>query len=241
MFQTFISEPLYNALVFITGMLPGNNIGLSIIILTILIKVLLIPLQNRALTTQREIKKIEPELKRIKKECAGNKELEARKVMGLYREHNVNPFAGFAVILIQIPIFIGLFLVFREGLESVRFTLYPFVQVPSHVNPIFFGVDLGMRSIVFAVGIAITQFIQTYISIPPPSPRENNSSFADDFSRSLSFQMKYIMPIVLGVVSAGLPAAVSVYWLTSTVFSIIYELWYRRLHPPGGLQVSQAK
>src|SRR3989338_8431940 len=147
MFQTFISEPLYNALVFITGMLPGNNIGLSIIILTILIKVLLIPLQNRALTTQREIKKIEPELKRIKKECAGNKELEARKV-------------------------IGLFLVFREGLESVRFTLYPFVQVPSHVNPIFFGVDLGMRSIVFAVGIAITQFIQTYISIPPPSPRE---------------------------------------------------------------------
>ncbi len=235
MFQTFISEPLYNALVFITGMLPGNNVGISIIILTVLVKILLIPLQNRALATQRELKRIEPELKRIKKECIGNKELEARRVMELYREHHVNPFAGFVVILIQIPIFIGLFLVFREGLESVRFGLYSFVHAPLNVDPVFLGVDLGMKSIVFAVWIAVAQFIQTYISLPSPSPRDGSSSFADDFNRSLNFQMKYIMPIVLGVVSAGLPAAVSVYWFTSTIFSIIYELWYRRLH------ISQAK
>ncbi len=231
MFHTLISEPLYNALVFLTGVLPGNSIGLSIIVLTVLVKIVLIPLQNRALSTQKELKKIEPELKKIKKDTVGNREEEARRVMALYKEHQVNPFAGFAVILVQIPIFIGLFLVFRDGLESLKYGLYSFVHAPSYVNALFLGVDLGAKSIVFAVIITIAQFIHTKLSLPSSSPNQGEErSFAEDFNRSLQFQMKYIMPIVIGVVSAGLPAAVALYWLTNTLFSIAYEQGYKRLH-----------
>lgn len=229
MFQTFISEPLFNALVFLTGVIPGNSMGLSIIALTIFVKILLIPLQNRALSTQKELKKIEPELKKIKNDTAGNREEEARRVMALYKEHHVNPFAGFAVVLVQIPIFIGLFLVFREGMESLRYGLYSFIQMPSYVNPSFLGVDLGSKSIIFAIAITVTQFIHTKISLPSsPASSEGERTFADDFNRSLQFQMKYIMPVVIGVVSSGLPAAVSVYWFTSTLFSIVYDQMYRR-------------
>lgn len=115
MFTTLIAQPIFNLLVFIYAMLPGHNLGLAIIVFTIIVRLLLWPLVKRQLHQTKLMRKLQPELRRIKKEAKGDRQKESLMVMALYKEHGASPFGSIGIVLLQLPILIGLY----DGLRRV--------------------------------------------------------------------------------------------------------------------------
>src|SRR3989338_8308263 len=90
-------RPLINGLLFLTDILQGNDLGFSVILLTVLLRALTFPLTHKMLHTQNTMKNIEPEIKKIYSETANNKEEQSKRIMALYKKHGINPFSGFFV------------------------------------------------------------------------------------------------------------------------------------------------
>lgn len=228
-FNALIYVPLYNALVLLTVILPGHSFGLAVVILTLLVRSALMPLSHRALVAQKKMRAIQPELNEIK-EKINDREEQARKMLELYREHGISPFSGVGTLFIQIPIILGLYWVFRTGAELNQEVLYSFVSAPETLNTVFLGIfDLTERSIVLAVLVGVTQFIQAHLAMPAlPRSESGESSTAEEFSRLLQTQMKYVLPVFIGFVSLGFPSALALYWATGNLFSIGHELLVKR-------------
>lgn len=227
-----IYQPLYNLLVLLIDNLPGHSVGLSIIILTIIVKLLLFPLTTKSIHAQRQMKALEPELKGLKEQHGHDKQKLAEKTMLLYQEKGVTPFSGCLPMLVQIPVVIGLYWVFSRGLKVIdESVLYSFITVPSMFDMHFLVFDLAGKSIFLALCAGGTQFIQTHIALnkqmqanPPPAKKRGNPSFQEDFARSMQMQMRYVLPLVVGGFSMTLPSAVALYWAISNILSTIQEL-----------------
>ncbi len=225
-------QPLYNALVWLSAILPGHNLGLAVIILTVAVKAILLPLQRRVSYTQIRMKELEPKIKIIKEDHKDNTE-QARKIMELYREHRVNPFFSILVLLIQLPVLLSLFYVFRAGFDFNSDLIYSFISAPALVNHWLLGLDLTAKSYVLAVLTGLTQFIQIRMITPtlPPASKDGKADIKQDLARSMQLQMRYVMPVIIAMVSLGLPAAVPLYWVTSNLFTIAQEWWFHRSLP----------
>lgn len=115
MFTTLIVQPIFNLLVFIYAIIPGHNFGVALILFTIIVRLLMWPLVKRQLRSTKIMRKLQPELKRIKKEAKGNRQKESLMMMELYKEHNFNPFGTFPILILQFIILIGLY----SGLHKV--------------------------------------------------------------------------------------------------------------------------
>jgi len=114
-FTSYIEQPIFNLLVLIYSIIPGHNFGLAIIIFTIIIRLLLWPLVKKQLHQTKAMRKLQPELKRIKQETKGDRQKEAAMVMALYKEHGVSAFGPIGIMIIQLPILIALY----SGLRRV--------------------------------------------------------------------------------------------------------------------------
>jgi len=108
-FNAVIAQPIFNLLILIIAFIPSHNFGLAIIIFTIIVRIAMYPLLRKQLHHAMAMKKLQPELKRIKKEAAGDRQKESQLMMALYKEREINPFASFGIIFIQLPILIGLY------------------------------------------------------------------------------------------------------------------------------------
>jgi YidC/Oxa1 family membrane protein insertase len=130
-FTTLIVKPIFNLLVLIYALIPGHNFGMAIIIFTIIIRLVLWPLLKKQLHQARLMRKMQPELKKIKAAAKGDRQKEAVMVQELYKERGINPFGSILVMIIQIPILIGLYSGLRRVVEDphqlVTFS-YPFMQ-----------------------------------------------------------------------------------------------------------------
>ncbi|KKR13861.1 MAG: Membrane protein insertase, YidC/Oxa1 family [Candidatus Woesebacteria bacterium GW2011_GWA1_39_21b] len=235
MLKTIFFNPVYNAFVFLVDIIPGHDLGLAIIILTVLIKVAIYPLYQKAIITNLKLKEANPQIEELKKKYQNDKNEQARQIMAFYKKNGINPFSGFLVILIQIPIFLTLFYVFRGDIGVHLDSLYSFVSAPTDSNNLFLGwFNLyDSKNYLFAVLTGLTQFFQTKLTLPAQSPvakekKDGQPSFAEEFGRSMNMQMLYIMPVVIVFIATSLPAAVSLYWITSNTLSIALELFYRR-------------
>ncbi|MDP3958072.1 MAG: YidC/Oxa1 family membrane protein insertase [bacterium] len=226
--NTFFYEPLYNALIFLIGVVPGENVGLAVIALTVVVKAALYPLSQKSVHTQAKMRSLEGELSLIKEKHQDDKKKQAEATMELYRKHNVNPFSGCLTVLIQLPIIIALYFVFLKGLAPNGGVLYSFVQFPEQVNSVFLGVDIASKSITFALVAALAQFWQTHLTLPKQKPRGETASFADEFSRSMNVQMRYVLPVFVALIAYTTSAAVALYWIVSSLFSVGQELLVRR-------------
>ena len=123
-FHTVFYNPIYNALVALVALVPGSDVGIAIIILTIGIRLLLLPFSLSAARTQRAMKVIEPKIKALKEKHKGNKDQEAIETLALYREANVNPFASILTAFVQIPILLALYWVFTyEPFPAINRTI----------------------------------------------------------------------------------------------------------------------
>lgn len=230
-FSTFIYDPLYNGLVFFISIVPGGDVGLAVILLTIFVKFILFPLSLKAVRTQMVMREIEEPLKELQEKYKEDKQKQAQEIMALYREKGINPFSSILLLFIQIPIIFGLYWVFfKGGLPEIDTELlYSFVQAPSLINMMFLGIiDMGGRDVILALLAGITQYIQAKYSLPEIKPRdEKTASFKDDLARSFQVQIRYVLPVIVFVISYTISAAIALYWTTSNIFSILQE-WYVR-------------
>lgn len=111
LFDSLIVQPIFNLLIAIYGIIPGSDFGISIIIFTIIVRLLMWPLIKKQLHQTKLMRALQPELKKVKAKAKGNKQLEGQMMMELYREKGVSPFGGIGLLLLQLPIFIALFAV----------------------------------------------------------------------------------------------------------------------------------
>lgn len=226
-FHTLIYEPIYNALVFFVNHVPNHDIGIAVIIVTIIVRIILYPLARKAIKSQMAMKAVAPEIEELKKKYKDKPEEQGRAMLALYRERKVNPFSGFLLLLIQIPVLLGLYWVFAKGgFPTVDpSVLYTFVPMPEQITMEFLGlIDMGGKSIVLAVLVAITQAIYTRLSMGPPgtvTPTE--ASFSEEMAKSFDIQARYVLPIMIGGVSYFVAAAAPLYWVTSNLFMIFQE------------------
>ena len=237
LWNTVLYEPIYNTLIFIVDKVTFGDIGFGIIILTILIKLVLSPLTRKSIRSQVLMKRIEPELKALKKEFP-NKEEQAKKTFELYKKYNVNPFSGCLVILLQLPVIFALYYVFYRGLSFDAGPLYSFIKAPENINAQFLGlIDLHGKSVVFALLAGISQFIQGKLSAPlkpknieivtsdePEAPK----TFQEQLSDSMQMNVRYVLPVFVAFIAYQISAAIALYWITSNIFTIVQEWRVRR-------------
>jgi YidC/Oxa1 family membrane protein insertase len=240
MYHELIFRPLYNGLVYLMDVLPWIDVGMAVVIFTIVIKFILYPLSKASLLTQVRMKEIEPEAAKIRAQYATDRQTQALKIMQLYKEKKIRPFAGILLIAIQLPILLALISVFYKIIPSIHAEfLYSFVSVPV-VKTTFLGfIDLTQKSLILSVVTAIIQFGQMHFSLaskaPAPSP-DGSKDMTTELAASMSKQMKYVVPIIAfastyWLIPAQFPQAaaiIAIYWSVSSLFTLIQELVIRR-------------
>ena len=222
-------QPLLNALALLVSIIPGGNVGIAVIILTILVKIILFPLSQKSIESQAEMSILAPEINKIKTSGV-SKEEQARLTFDLYKKHNTNPFSGCLLVLIQIPVIFALYYVFFKGLNFESGLLYSFVHIPENTNMIFLGVlDITQKSWVLAVLAGISQYLQAfYMPQQPISSSNVKGSFQESFAKSMSMQMKYVFPFVVAFIAYSISGAVALYWITSNLFMVGQQIYVKK-------------
>ncbi len=229
LWNTLIYKPIYNVLFILLTFIPGHNVGVAVILLTIIVRIAIYPLTLKSIKAQRAMKAIEPKMKEIKEKHKDDKQAQAVATMELYKKENISPMSGCLPLLIQIPIISALFFVLKDIGTIDAASLYGFVHHDFIPNMNFLGFNLGAKSIVLAVFVGITQYFSTRISLGKPVKEVKKEgeqvSFQEDFQKSMQLNMRYMLPVVLALTASSLPGAVALYWVTSNIFSIGQEIW----------------
>ncbi len=234
-------RPLFNLLVGITNMIPTHSIGWSIIAVTFLVRLALLPSSWRhAKQMQRQqgkMQNIQKELAEIKEKYKDDKAKQAEETMKLYRTAGINPASGCLPLLIQLPILLALYKVFSTqlGPDAYSSLLYSFVNIPVNIHTMFLGVELTKPSIVFAALAGIGQFIQMkWLAPTPPTQPAGDSEDAAAMVNSMQKNMAYIFPVMTIFIGLQFPAALTLYWFVSTLFGIAQQYILKRtLHLAG--------
>ncbi len=195
-FELLIVQPLFNLLMLLYSVVPGADFGVSIILFTILLRLVMYPLVKKQLHQTKAMRRLQPELEQIKKRTKGNRQLQSMQMMELYKKHGVSPFRSIGILVIQLPIFIALYLVIRiftlhlnelsrwtyDFLENIG-PIHNIITHPEAFNEKLFGlVDLTQHAftdngvsiilVVLAVVAAIGQFIQSKQTLPQTSGKK---------------------------------------------------------------------
>jgi len=224
--KVILLKPIFNILILLVFLTPGNYLWVAIVILTLLIKLVLLPSSINMIRSQKRMKDLQPEVQKIKDQYKDDKAGEQKATMDLYRREKINPLASCLPLLIQLPILGILYYAFRVGIDTSRFDLlYSFTPKPELINPHFLWINLADKDRYFLPILAgILQYIQARqmnALNPAPAKKEKGA----DFGRAMSSQMLYIMPLFTVLIASSLPAALALYWAFSTLLGIVQQ-WY---------------
>jgi YidC/Oxa1 family membrane protein insertase len=232
-FRTIIYKPLYNLLILITAFIPGNSIAISIILVTILVKLVLFPLNKKSIVSQIRLKELEPQINEIKEKYKDDKQLSASKTFALYKEHKVSPFSGCLPILVQVPIILSLYYVFFNGLDLSSEFIYAGTRLPEVINTNLLGIiDLAGKSIILALTAGVSQFFLIRLSqsrtTQGNTSQKSDSSIQSNISKTLQFQMKYFLPVFITFIAYQISGAIALYWTVNNIISIIQERYIQK-------------
>lgn len=226
LFNEFFYRPLFNTLVGLYQTAAFYDLGIAIIILTVVLRVALWPLASKALRSQKELMALQPEIKKLQEQYKNNKDEQMKRVMALYKEKKVNPFSGFLPILIQLPVLFALYRVFFAGVKEESLNaLYSFIPNPGAMDHMFLGmIDLAAtHNIALAVMAGAFQFYQSRMMLKDQQKRQKGAP-QNDFAAHMSKQMVYVMPAVIAFTAYILPAGIALYLIVTTIFSIIQQV-----------------
>ncbi|HUO75902.1 MAG TPA: YidC/Oxa1 family membrane protein insertase [Candidatus Paceibacterota bacterium] len=223
LFLQIIERPLLNLTMLLYGTIGFADLGLAIVLMTIVVRLVLLPLSLRTARTQREMGKLAPELERIKEKHKGDTAAQSEAVMKLYKEHNVNPLAGCLPLLIQIPLLLGLYRVFILLIKPEALTLlYSFIPHPGSISNLAFGfLDISTPSRILALVAGLLQFALGRMM-------SSSQQGAPAAAAAMNKQMMYLLPVIIVVIGWSLPAGLSLYWAVTTLFSVGEQLYIRR-------------
>jgi YidC/Oxa1 family membrane protein insertase len=229
-FTALFYQPLFNLLIFLYNIIPGHDLGVAIILLTLIVKVILFPLSWKQTEAQVKMQELQPKLKEIKEQHKDNKEALARAQIQIFKDHNINPLSSCLPLLIQFPFLIALFYVFQNGLKETSFSLlYPFIQNPGMLNETFLGILslTAKHTIILAALAAGFQFWFMKISLPKKdAAKQKEKKDEEDFASIMNQQMVFFMPLMTGMFTYQFPNGLGLYWVVQTVLSIIQQYWF---------------
>ncbi len=230
LWDTVIYEPIYNGLVFIAQHITLKDVGIAVVLLTVLIRLLLFPLSRKSIASQYKMRLLEPKINEIKAKGL-SKEAEAKETFALYKAENINPFSGCLYIIIQLPILFALYYVFIRGIYQPTH-LYSFLSTEGLQNTLLGLIDITKPFLPLAILAGVTQAIQAFLAPKPPTPSGSPQGFQAQLTKSLSIQTKYVLPVVIVLIAQTLASAVSLYWVVANLFSIGQELYLKKKLQP---------
>lgn len=212
-FNTTLVHPLLNLLVFFYNYVP--DIGVVIILVTIIVRLLLLPSFHKSLKHQRALTALQPKMNEIREKYKDDKEAQAKAIMELYKVHKVNPLSSCLPLLIQLPILIALYQVFIQSLKGSTLNgLYTFVTAPAHISPIFLHfTDLSKPNVYMGIIAGLLQYYLSKITLPPQVGK-------DPTSKMLAYQTLYFLPAITIILGIRFPAGLTLYWIITTLFGI---------------------
>ena len=227
MFETLFYQPILNLLIYLYNIVPGNDLGIAIILLTIIIKLALLPLSKKSIKSQKELQDIQPKVEELKKEFKDNKEEMGKRMMALYKEHKVNPFSSCLPLLIQLPFLIAVFHVFRKGFSEETLSLiYSFISNPEFINQTAFGfLDLSTPNKYLALLAGLAQFWQTKMMVTKKPAIKSSGSKDENMMAMMNKQMLYMMPALTVFIGFTLPGGLTFYWFLTTLFTVFQQLY----------------
>ena len=184
-----------------------NNWGVAIILLTVLIKALFWPLTAKSYASMEKMKKLQPHMVAIREKYKDDKELMNKEVMALYKTYGVNPASGCVPILIQMPVFFGLY---QALLTSIELRHAPFISyVPG--TDILWLADLSAKDpfYITPVIMGLTMFIQQKMSPPATDPTQQ--------------KIMMFLPLIFTAMFLSFPSGLVLYWLVNNVLSIAQQ------------------
>lgn len=244
LYYTLLYEPIFNSLIYLYHVLPGHDMGVAIILLTIAIKLILFWPSLSSLKAQKNLQDTQPKIEALRTKHKDNKEELGRELMKFYKENKVNPFSSCLPMLIQLPILIALYRAFFLGLSVDANThllapdqvqhLYGFLETTYTATPIdtfMFGfIDLAAtHNIWLAVLAGVFTFFQAKTMQAKRASIQTEGSKDENAAAAISKQMMYFLPIITVVFGYQFPAGVTLYWLVSTLFSLIQQLIFFRI------------
>jgi YidC/Oxa1 family membrane protein insertase len=212
LFNTYLYQPILAVLIFIYQNISFGDLGVAIILLTVLVRIVLFPLFYKGAKDQTIAQRLQPKIKQIQVEHKENKEKQAEALMALYKEHKFNPLSGILLLLVQLPVFIALFQIFRKELGAEVFG-----------NQMLFGlIDVGAKSIIIVIIAAGLQFLQGKLSLPPE--KKGADAGANPLA-SAGKIMIYVGPLFTVLILMNLPAGIGIYWIVTTLISVIQQAY----------------
>lgn len=225
-FQTIFYQPILNLLVFLYNIVPGHDMGIAIILLTIIIKLILYPLSKKSLKSQKALQDLQPKIEEIKKKYKDKKEDMSRAMMQLYKDNKVNPFSSCLPLLIQLPFLFAVFRVFRNGLNNSLDLVYSFVDKPEIISYMSLGfIDLSVRNIPIALLAGVAQFWQTRMMMAKKPAIKSPGAKDENMMAMMNKQMMYFMPALTIFIGLSFPGGLALYWLVTTVLTGLQQ-WY---------------
>lgn len=234
----------YNLVVGITALVPGHYVWVSIVLITVLLRMAFVKSSVSMVKMQHKQKALQGEMDKIKHTHKGDKQAEQQALMDLYKRENFNPFSSCLPVIIQLVVFIAFYQVFTKiGVAEVKAeALYSFIPHLDSLNSSFFGVDLSknaselikMGGAMTIAGYAfpiITGGAQLIQSLQAKASQPSSGS-GEAFQKALMWQMTFLFPLMTAYISFTLPSALSIYWITQTVFMIAQQQYIVTHHMP---------
>jgi len=230
-FTVIFYQPVLNVLVFFYNILPGHDIGLVIVALTVAIKLFLWPLSQRALRSQQTISRLQPKIKELQNKYKDNREEQGKALMELYRQEKVNPASSCLPLLIQLPFLWAVFRVFRDGLSNKSLALvYPFISRPELLETVSFGIiDLAKPNALLAIMTGVVQYFQAKTASRQAPTSNGGGGRAEELTAIMNKQMIYVMPIMTVAICWTLPSGLALYWFMSSGLTIAQQVyWFKK-------------
>jgi len=224
-FNAVFYQPVLNLFIWLYNIVPGHEISVAVALFAVAIKLILLPIAQKALQSQKALQDLQPQLEEIKQTHSENKEKMTQAMMALYKDNKVNPFSSCLLMLVQLPFFIAVFNMFKTELTGKGSNLvYSFISNPGALNTnAFFMVDFAKPNITLAILAGVSQYFQVKM-MPQQKPAIKSDGSKDEgMAAMMNKQMMYIFPVLTIVVCMSLPSGLAFYWLLITVLTIIHQ------------------
>jgi YidC/Oxa1 family membrane protein insertase len=230
----FLTNPFTTALLFLYQLL-GQNIVLSIVVFTVLTRVLTYPLSYQQIKSSKAMQELQPKLKQLQEKHKGDREKLAQEQMRLYREHGVNPLAGCLPLLIQMPILFGLYGAINASLASTPLQILDLQHrllvpdlarlVPLQNQFLWLNLALPDPTFILPILVVATTWLQSKLMTPTPANADPK-----DPSAAMSRNMTIMMPLMIGMFSLSFASGLSIYWVVSNIVGIAQYALLGQLH-----------
>ena len=212
----FLTKPLFYLIHYLTGYL--GNIGLAILSVTVIIKLIFFPLANKSYAAMSRLKKLQPQMMKLREQYGDDKVKLNTEMMGLYKKEGANPLAGCLPIIIQIPVFFALYKVLFVTIEMRHAPFYGWIKDLSAPDPTTFLNLFGVLPYtppefliigIWPLAMGVTMWMQQKLNPAPPDP--------------MQARIMMLLPIVFTFICARFASGLVIYWTWNNILSIIQQ------------------